>query len=393
MDSRFADPDYELLWPRTLFKKVAADLLNRRSLPDWDERCALLLEHAFVGGPKGALQGQFSDVREGNLSGLSFARPRLPDLDVLGTILTSEQRFLRELLVTADRLGEANSHRRPYYSERRPDRSAADSTSRNAAIRSFVSLISEFDHFGYFDRAFGTDCEDEPRGDSVERLIEQELSADDLWPLTKNRLLAADEGLFFDIIEMLHDNVARPDSRTFHSWNGCGWHYGAFDIESGRVAYRWRTNQILNRSNIGLRLADEGEDIGRLVAVTDDARMDLVQTITARENGEPSEQVQHALALFRQRGADRHQKRSAVATLYMVLEELRHGVLTDALAKSDRDALFHIANSFHIRHQKADQKRDYDDFYLDWVFWVYLSSIELTNRIIEQQNTLQVDES
>lgn len=55
------------------------------------------------------------------------------------------------------------------------------------------------------------------------------------------------------------------------------------------------------------------------------------------------------------------------------------------MAKSDRGALFEIANGFNIRHQRADQKRDYDDFYLDWIFWVYLASIELTNRILDEQ--------
>ncbi|MFF0609333.1 hypothetical protein ACFYUD_11735 [Nocardia tengchongensis] len=42
-------------------------------------------------------------------------------------------------------------------------------------------------------------------------------------------------------------------------------------------------------------------------------------------------------------------------------------------------------SGFHIRHQKADERRDYDEFYLDWIFWVYLAGIELTNRVVEGQ--------
>jgi hypothetical protein len=76
-----------------------------------------------------------------------------------------------------------------------------------------------------------------------------------------------------------------------------------------------------------------------------------------------------------------------VAALALVLEERRHNVLSAALAKSDRGALVDIANNFHIRHQDAKQKRGYDDFYLDWIFWVYLSTIELTNQIIDQQQS------
>jgi hypothetical protein len=146
-------------------------------------------------------------------------------------------------------------------------------------------------------------------------------------------------------------------------------------------------NKLFARSNLGLRLAEEGDDIGRLVTVTDDARTQLVHAAIARDDGEPADQVRHALALFRQRGADRNQKRSAVAALALVLEERRHSVLVDALANSDRGALFDIANNFHVRHQDAKQKRDYDDFYLDWIFWLYLASIELTNRVIDEQAT------
>lgn len=76
-----------------------------------------------------------------------------------------------------------------------------------------------------------------------------------------------------------------------------------------------------------------------------------------------------------------------MTALALVLEERRYNVLTDALAKSDRGALFEIANNFHIRHQDAKQKRDYDEFYLDWIFWLYLATIELTNRVIDEQSS------
>jgi hypothetical protein len=381
MSSRFAEPDYQLQWPRALFKKEASTLLNRRNLRDWDDRCALLLEHAFVGGRQGNLQSEFNDLVEGNTTAVTPTSPSAYP----GSVLTVQQQFLRELLVNSDQLVEHGQHHRPYWSERRGSVQNSAKGDLRSVIRSFVSLVTEFDRDGYFDRFFGTDCEDDPRGETVDRLFEQELGAEDLWPLTRGRLLIDGE-LLFDVIEFLHDNVARPNTRSFHSWNGCGWHYSAFDIEAGRVAYRWRTNQILERFKVGLRLAEEGEDIGRLVAVTDDARMDLVETITTREEGEATEQVRHAVALFRQRGADRNQKRSAINALALILEERRYNVLTEALANSDRGALFDIANNYHIRHQRADQKRDYDDFYLDWIFWVYLASIELTNRIIDEQD-------
>jgi len=82
-------------------------------------------------------------------------------------------------------------------------------------------------------------------------------------------------------------------------------------------------------------------------------------------------------------GGTRNAPRSPLSPL--VIEERRHGVLIEALAKSDRGALFDIANNFHIRDHDARQKRDYDDFYLDWIFWLYLSAVELMNRIVDGQ--------
>jgi hypothetical protein len=42
--------DYQLAWPRQLFQREAALLTSYRKLKDWDDRCELLLEDAFVSG-------------------------------------------------------------------------------------------------------------------------------------------------------------------------------------------------------------------------------------------------------------------------------------------------------------------------------------------------------
>ena len=64
-----------------------------------------------------------------------------------------------------------------------------------------------------------------------------------------------------------------------------------------------------------------------------------------------------------------------------MLEFRRDQVKAELLSKDERD-LFEIANKFAVRHQKADQRRDYDEAYLDWLYWCYLATIELTDRLI-----------
>jgi hypothetical protein len=380
VSARLAEPDYQLVMPRALFTAEAAKLLNQRGLSDWNQRCELLLDDAFIRGYEGGPLSEFRKIAVGGVGG------GLDDpwgASASRSSLTAKQQFLWDLMGKADQLREDSSHRRPYWRERKAGQRAVVVLDNAAVVREFIALVNELDDAGYFEKRFGKDCVDDPGGDP-DTLIARELGVEGLWPLEQRRFVD-DMDLFFDVVELLHDLVSRPLTRWYHDYGAYGWHHGNFEIEPGRVVYRWRVNKILAGSDLGLRLAEEGEDIGRLVTVTDDARSQLVRAVVARDDGEPADQVRHALALFRQRGADRNQKRSAVAALALVLEERRRNVLTDALDKSDRGALFNIANNFHIRHQDAKQKRDYDEFYLDWIFWLYLASIELTNRVIDEQ--------
>ncbi len=378
VSARLAEADYQLVWPRALFKSEAAKLLNQRDLNDWNDRCALLLDDAFVRGIRGGPVEEFAEIGE-----LPHASPR-DGRDTPRSAMTFKQQFLRDLMVNADLLNEDPPPRRPYWSERKTGPRSARALTREETVREFVDLVHELEMLGYFEKRFGKDCIDDPYGDRPARWVERELGVAGLWPLRADRL-AQDHDLFFDVVELLHDTAARPLRRWLHSHGECGWHNELFEIEPGRLAYRWRVNKILDRSEFGYRLAEEGADVGRLVLATDDARSTLVHKLITRDDGGPADQVRHAIELFRARGADRNQKRSAVVALALVLEERRHNVLVSALAKKDSGALFEIANGFHVRHQDAKQRRDYDEFYLDWIFWVYLATVELTNRVIDGQ--------
>ena len=129
--------------------------------------------------------------------------------------------------------------------------------------------------------------------------------------------------------------------------------------------YRWRVNMLLRQSDLGLRLADEAEDIGRTMVTTSDSRAELVAALVASE-GDTGDQIRHAVALFRRRGADQNEKRSAVVSLGRVLENKRKLLRAELLIKGE-DALFLIANKFDIRHQNEGQTSDYAEAFLDWV--------------------------
>lgn len=294
------------------------------------------------------------------------------------TQLSPRQNFLLNLVRGADLLKEDASHRRPYWSQRNSGAKVLPARQR-ATAQDFVALIDELDGKGYFEKRFGKDCVDDPRGNVPSRAFERAIGLADAWPLTATTL-SNELDMFCDVVEVLHDLAARPTNRTYHSYSQCGWHHSDFSIESGREIYRWRVNALLRQSNLDLILADGGEDVGRLVTVTTDARSELVEALVSNDSTDPGDQVRHAVALFRARGADRHQKRSAVVVLARVLES-RRDLLRNELLSKDEDALFLIANKFDIRHQNQAQRSDYDDAFMDWVFWWYLATIELVERL------------
>ena len=135
MSARLAEPDYQLVWPRALFTDEAAKLLNRRELKDWNDRCELLLDDAFVRGYEGGPLSEFRDATD------DFAD------DPWGTpgprsTLTAKQQFLRDLMGKADHLHEDAPHRRPYWRERKAGQRAAVVLSNAAAVREFIALIT-----------------------------------------------------------------------------------------------------------------------------------------------------------------------------------------------------------------------------------------------------------
>ena len=93
------------------------------------------------------------------------------------------------------------------------------------------------------------------------------------------------------------------------------------------------------------------------------------------------DEVGHAVALFRSRDADIASKRSAIVALAGVLENRRELIKTSLLRK-DEGALFELANEFDLRHRKPDQRGDYDEAFLDWIFYWYLATVELTDRVL-----------
>ncbi|MGE0346557.1 MAG: hypothetical protein AB7N73_12145 [Gemmatimonadales bacterium] len=377
-DPDFGSADYELRWPRDLFARELAALRRTRpsaqQVSTEDERIVFLLDEAFLG------QTPSDDYRQATKSRRAFGDPWGSEPDPFAVHELDGDGYLDALL---SRLPELREHHepRPYWPDRRRARRALDTPDDDRSVwRRFTRLIEEQRDRGLFGRELPPECIDADDVDEAD-VLEARLGIPGLWPLQPENW---DEDTFYGLIEVFHDLAVRPRERSFHSYNGCGWHYSAFNTDTGRALYRWRINRLLERAGVGLSLAGSGADVGRLVEVTDEARGDLVERALASADPRAADEVRHAISLFRRRDATTHDKRSAVVALHRVLEG-RKRLLKSALFTADEDALAHIANKFDLRHADDKQHTNYDPAFRDWVFWWYLATIELTDRLLARQ--------
>jgi len=378
-------PDYTLRWPAAIFASEARVLLGETDRSDWADRVEWLLTEAFVSDTP------LDDFLSATKLSVGFD-PSASSLDRLATVNDPPQRALvKHLHGAAPRLPQQGAPR-PYYADRnggtiRPGDEAPDRVARLkqdwlAAVRTLIDN-------GYLEKIAPRPCvanDSPPEGPAValdsafaDRLGTRGLwFSDDPW----------DQDTFYSMIEVVHDLVARPRRRRYHTYNQCGWHYSGFAIVPAQMLYRWTVNQLLDRNGVPLHLAKSGQDTGRLVHAAGDDRDQLVQRTLSTPGTTDRDAVSHAVALFRSRTSTRENKRSAVVALARVLED-RRTLLKAELLSGDEQALFHIANKFDLRHRDGKQKDNYRDEFLDWIFWWYLATLELTDRFLARPADLR----
>lgn len=367
--------NYELVWPTSLFVSEGERVLRTPTSP-WEDRAEWLMTEALVGSTA------VTDFREVQ----TFRDPWGTTRESRSRTGTREDWF-SELISRASEIRPALAPR-PYWPQRQGRGLSADGSTARDARRDFARIVADFAGNGYLVEQFGEECVDGPDDlPDASALIERRLGFPNLWPLAPTTW---DTDTFYGLIEVFHDLVSRPRLRSFHSYGGCGWHHSEFHNGPARILYRAKINELLREAGAEYELAAEGEDLGRLVAVTDDARRQLVHRVLNDSPPAVSARVRHAIALFRARDASLESKRSAIVAAVGILEE-RRALIREDLGKPDDGALFEIANRFDLRHRRADQLAKYDDAFLDWIFWWYLATIELTNKLIEAAEPSQAD--
>lgn len=238
-----------------------------------------------------------------------------------------------------------------------------------------------------FVEAFGYHCVDHDwvqgtLGRSPERWFLVNLGREDIWPLHEYGS-GYDADTLFDVLEALHDLVAKPLAGWHHDYGGCGMHWQTFDRSAGQEELRGQLNPLLERYETPLELNSRGEIVAKLPS---EMLGLLAAPIPASADADlVTRRVESAVGLYRSRNSTRVDRRHAVRELADVLEALRESIKAEMLPKDERE-LFHLANGFAIRHNNRDQRRDYDDaIWLSWAFYVYLATIHAVLRLKERE--------
>ena len=272
---------------------------------------------------------------------------------------------------------------RAYWSQRAAGPAApAEPLTLAATAERIKKLAQHLEDERYFARTLGFDCVDDRDGEhsSISDQLSERVGKPDLWELPTVEWTVDD---LCDVVEVLHDLVARPTEEQYHDFGGCGWHPVRSSIPSGRRVLSYFVNEILDASVLNLRLAETGEDAGCVVRTGPDEMRTLVDEVIEVHH-EPRDEVTHAIAMFRERGASRNDQRLAIVALARVLEE-RRPLIKSKLQSKDEGTLFNPANNSALRHNDGKQAVAYGDEFLSWIFYYYLATIQLTDDLLARE--------
>jgi hypothetical protein len=286
----------------------------------------------------------------------------------------------------------------PYFSERHGRGQREKSVDLETLSRMVMSVWDDLRAKHYFEYGFGYECVDGDQlgvaGADPDAYFLRVIGRQDIWPywfvdyreptlLRKPRAQSWDADTLFDVVEVLHDLVARPTNLRHHTYMNCGDHATAFDQGAGRAEYAASMDDVLRLHRPPLEF---GED-GRLRERVPDEFRDLIDDELPDDADQElvTSKVEHARRLFLARSSNAADRRNAVRELADVLEALRQDMKTVMLPK-DEDAIFQIANRFAIRHNNRQQFRGYDeDVWLPWMFYVYTATIRAVLQVQEDE--------
>lgn len=201
----------------------------------------------------------------------------------------------------------------------------------------------------------------------------------------------------FDLIEYFHDSIEIPE--TVHRKAVTSINKTYFPRMENvtreekkepmkikvQVEYRTKINRIISKYGVGYELTEDGY-IRELMNNGLEELIDSPQVFLDDIDSEL--RIKYAKETFFKHGASDEDKRGAIFAVGTVLEKLRESNHLN-LSKKDTGDLFTVLNGFNIRHNRKDQKTDYDQkIFFPWIFYNLLAAVDASLKLQnkEQQN-------
>ena len=278
---------------------------------------------------------------------------------------------------------------RRYWSQRKGITAKFDFPTLKIAVK---SIFSDFLYRGYFQEYYGYECAEEgyvpgKAGIDISNFIFRKIRRTIEWPLDFDIF---DEDTLFDLVELLHDTISFPVEGRYHEYLDCGYHYSTFDLIKGQEEYRKGINEVIIDYKNGYIINPDGIIQYLLTPGLNELIMVKISSHLGEEE-KINDKIEWAIEKYRDRHSSIIDRRGSIRELADVLEYLK-STLTDEMTTEDEKELLkiqknlsNIANNFQIRHNNDVQKDNYNQLWLSWIFYLYLSSIHLLLRIRKEK--------
>lgn len=201
---------------------------------------------------------------------------------------------------------------------------------------------------------------------SYAAFVFKRLGKEDLIPISDEYSYSEED--VFDLIELFYDYASLPNALN----------EATYEKIAGQSIFRKEMNGILNNYHTGYELTEEGY-IRNLVNNGLEGILDSKQKFIDDDISEDAVQV--AKKKFFHYKADESDKKGAILEIGGVLEKLKKSNQLK-LHKQDETELFDVLNNFNLRHNRPDQKPNYDkDIYYPWVFHNLLSALDANLKL------------
>ena len=213
---------------------------------------------------------------------------------------------------------------------------------------------------------------------------------------TPQNITKLNRNSLFDLIELLSDYASkRYTSTQYRPQNSQGFdnlvsepyesnmesiRVTTDNHEAGQIKWRDTLNEHLKQLCPPYRLTKE---YTVEILPESEGHQHLIDNCTSHSK-DAQTRIKHAQRLFLRHGTTKEDKRSALKDLADVLESIRDK-FPSSLSKDECD-LFNIANNYAIRHYKSGQKDNYDEIYMEWIFYSFISAINLITKLDEHHN-------